>query len=537
MPPWAAVAKAPDKRAVDANYAFDPVRGGRQSQPINFNPFGLTGWYFIPHRQYQDIDVEELDVSQFSADQLLSILPDLNPDWGMAVWNYLRMAGTKVEFECLTIDGKEYPVGQKELDDIIPGLNPQWGGIEAIIRQLLLTAYLEGACSVDVAPTKSLKDVQDIYVVDPNSIWFQRDKDQNLVPFQRQAIWGNLAAAYPYRLMNEETFLFVPVDPFVDDPYGRAPAGPALQVVFGLVAILRDLQRVIHMQGYPRLDMELVYALLEPTMPAAVLEDEQRKLQWMQSRMNEVIGAYNSIAPEDAFVHWDFVKVNRATDAGKQMFDVEKIIHVFRQQLIVALKSLPIFHAEHVGSTETYGTVEFEIYAQSIETLRDYAAQILVRALTVALHLRGIQATVRHEWPPIRTGKRWEDARSEWYEVENAVNKRDQGWMTQDDASIEVTGSKAVAPPPPAYSGPLKPPTGQPAPEPPGMELAKDPFAATAVKPTGEALVKKGMETPEPEPLLQSGRGMAYAYTAAALQAEAARMAAMYAGDGRNGRH
>jgi len=114
------------KREIKGNYAFNPVFAGRQTQPTNYNPFGLSGWYFIPKRQYQEIDVEELDVTQFTADQLLALLPDLNPDFSKAVWNYLRIAGTDVEFECLTPDGAEFAAGQKNLDDLILGTNPQF---------------------------------------------------------------------------------------------------------------------------------------------------------------------------------------------------------------------------------------------------------------------------------------------------------------------------------------------------------------------------------------------------------------------------
>lgn len=440
---------APRKRAVDARYAFDPMRGGRQTQPGNYNPFGLQGWYFIPKREYQDIDVTELDVSQFTADQLLALLPDLSPEFSKAVWNYLRIAGTTVEFEVTTLSGSEHGAGQRELDDIVLGVNPMWGGIDAIVRQLLLSAYLQGACSCEAAPTASLRDVDDIYAVSPDSIWFQRDSEQKLVAFQRQAIWGNLAAAYPYRMMNEETFVYVPVDAFIDDPYGRAPAAPALQTVFAMVAVMRDLQRWVHHQGYPRVDISLVYELLEHTMPPDVQEDDAKKYDWMRGRMNEVVSTYNTMAPEDAFVHWDFVNVEKSMgEAGRRGLDVEAIVHVFRIELIESLKSLPIFHSEHTGSTETYGSVEYEIQGASVDTLRAYTSQALERALTVGLHFRGIQAVVEAHWPPIRTTQRLADAQAESQEIENEVNKRDQGWVTQDDASEAITESKAVGPAP-----------------------------------------------------------------------------------------
>lgn len=525
------------KRSIDSTYSFSPLASGRQTQPENYNPFGLQGWYFIPKRQYQEIDVETLDVTQFTADQLLAILPDLNPDFSMAVWNYLRTCGTDVKFEALTPNGSEFPAAQRELDDLLLGINPQFGGIDALVRQLLLSVYLQGAACCEAAPTKNLKDLEDIYAVNPDSIWFQRDADQTLVPFQRQVIWGNLASAYPYRMMNEETFFYNPVDAYIDDPYGRAPAAPALQVVFGLVAMLRDLIRVMHQHGFPRVDIELVMAAMEASMPAEVHENEQDKFNWMNARMNEVVSAYNNMAPEDAFIHWDFVSVDSAKTAGGKSgqttgrtFEPDKIIAIFRDQLIVALKSLPIFHGggNAKGETETYGTVEYEIYGAAAKTLREIASEVLVRGLTVALQFRGIQATINHEWAPIRTTQRLQDAIAEGQEIENEVNKRDQNWSTQDDASNAITGSEAVGPAPAPSPVPMAPLKAFP---------QQAPKGATTFPPGSKEDVVPGTAAAPGEPgrgrritaetYVRSGPGMGLVYAFAAANKELERMVAI----------
>lgn len=528
FPPLVAGA-APAKRAVDTNYAFPAAKGGRQTQPSNYNPFGLQGWYFIPKRQWQDIDVEELDVTAFSAEQLLALLPDLNADMSMALWSYLRHAGTDIEFEVLTPNGDEYPAGQLVLDDLIEGINAQFGGMDALVRQLLTSAYLQGAVALEAAPTKNLKDLEDLYPVNPDSIWFQRDSRQILVPFQRQIIWGNLAAAYPYRMMNEETFFYIPVDPYIDDPYGRPPVAPALQEVFGLNAVLRDLQRVMHQHGFPRVDVELIYEALEQTMPEAVLESTELKYNWMTARMGEVIAAYNGLAPEDAFVHWDFVQADHhkeASGARGRNLEIGVVVQVFRDQLITALKSLPIFHGggSQKGSTETYGTVEYEIYVASVETLRDIAAVALVRGLTVAMQFRGVAALVKHHWKPIRTTQRLQDALAEATEIENEVNKRDQGWVTQDDASNAITDSDAVGPAPAPAVAPLAPlkPFAQTAP--PGSTTFPPGSAAPpAAKPAPAAGAKAGAGEPERLfPIYPSGAMTAYTMAAISHEVERA---------------
>jgi len=472
------VSRPPTTRAVDRTYMTKPAASGRQTQPANYNPFGLTGWYFIPKRQYSLIDVTSLDITQFSAEQMLALLPDLVPEVGKAVWNFLRTAAPdKCQFQALTLNKEEDPAGQAILDDLVGGVNAQWGGITAVMTQLLLSGYLQGAATCEAAPTKTLKDLDDLYVVNPDSIFFERDAEQRLVPYQRQFWWGMQAPAQaggymssaispvlqmgPFRRMNEETFFYNPVDPYVDDPYGRAPAAPALQVVFGLVQVLRDLGAVVHHQGWPKIDISLVWELMAQTIPQEIRDNEARKQQWLTAQMDGVIQAYNSMAPEDAFVHMDYVNVSsEKVAAGAKLFDAATVVHVFRIELIEALKSLPIFHSEHVGSTETYGSIEFEIYATSVGTIRSVASTPACRALQVGLQLRGHQGLVVADWPAVRTTQRLADAQAEGQEIVNAVNKRDQGFITQNDASREITGSDAVAPAPvavPAPQGPVKP--------------------------------------------------------------------------------
>ncbi len=48
-------------------FAAPAMTPGRQTQPINFNPFGLSTYNFIWRKEYQDVDLSTLDVSQYEA--------------------------------------------------------------------------------------------------------------------------------------------------------------------------------------------------------------------------------------------------------------------------------------------------------------------------------------------------------------------------------------------------------------------------------------------------------------------------------------
>jgi hypothetical protein len=62
---------------------------------------------------------------------------------------------------------------------------------------------------------------------------------------------------------------------------------------------------------------------------------------------------------------------------------------------------------------------------------------------------------VQFRFSEIRAAEIFRDAQTEQLRIANATAKRDTGWITQDEASNEVTGSDAVAEP----KAPLAPAT------------------------------------------------------------------------------
>jgi len=444
------------------------LKGGRQTQPVGVNPFGLGAFAFLYRREYQSLDIANLNTGDYEAGQLLTILADLNPDVSLALWNILRVSGTALTFKVTTPAGADDAQGQALVEAVAARLNRRQGGFPALVVQLLSSAFIQGAVALDIAPTDALDDVEDIFAVNPNTIWFQRDENQVPVPFQRQQ-WAWASGVLPYRRLNQELFAYTPIDAYVDDVYGRPPAAPVLQNVFFQAQVYRDLQRVIHAQGWPKIDISLLMDVIMEVAPPDVRLDPDRFATFVQSILDNIIGAYNSMNPDDAYVHPGYVQVNSTNAAaGSQLFDVSKLLAAIRMQVIAGVKTLPVLMGEHVGSTETYAQVELNIYAATIGVFREAVGDALAWALMVTLQLRGHAAVLEAVWEPVQIHNRLLMAQAIAQEQANEAYKRDQGWVDQDQASIAVTGSKAVSPTPIAPQGSVpdqKPaaPSGPPA--------------------------------------------------------------------------
>jgi hypothetical protein len=433
-----------------------PLKGGRQTQPTNVNPLGMLSYSFLPRRQYQNIDLTNLSGSGFHvpAQQLLDMLADISPEVSLALWNTVQLVNTGYSYQVKTKDGKRDLARAKALlDAIIDGLNKDAGGIDAIIDSWSITAFLQGAVSGELALTEDLQDVQDLYAVQPWSIYFERDNSQNLVPFQQQVMTtAGVGQAFgvggtPFKQLNPVTFGYIPIHAAPDDPYGRPPAAPVLQLISFDMQLLKDIRQSVHVNAWGRIDISIVEETLLKNAPNFAQDPTgQKKRDWVTNQVRAFSEAYNQIKPDDAFIHSDAVKVTGIDSSGKT-FQVDAIVRMLERRLIRALKQLPVLMGSNEGTTETHGTVQMDIYAAGIKSLQKSIANLLEKLLAVALQVYGISAKVIWEFEPVRATDRLADAQAEMQESAVAAYQRDQGWITNDEASIKITGSEAVAEP------------------------------------------------------------------------------------------
>jgi len=399
----------------------------------------------IPRRRYESYDITKLEDARLTASQLLTLLPDLSPDVGLAVWNILRLGSVGFDYAVKDSKGQDDEQGKQLLDVLVPRLNARYGGLNGLIVQWLLTGFLQGAIVGEIALTEGLNDVDDVYPVDPYMIETTLDEAGKPVD------WF-VPTSGPRVEMNPEKFWYIPIDPYIDDPYGRPPAAPVLQEVWFDIAIITDLRKVVHNQGWPRIDIKVVEEVLLKSAPLSVKNDPEKLATWLNDRITDVQAAYNDLQPDDSFVHFDSVEVGTADSSGR-MFDSVSIIRAIERRMTKALKQLPILMASNEGTTETHGTVQWQIFVAGLRSLQGPIEFIMSRMFKFALEVQGYQAEVECWFEPIRTTDRKADAEAERTEIDNAIKKWLAGWQTWEESAIEITGSgppEGMAEPDPA---------------------------------------------------------------------------------------
>ena len=326
-------------------------------------------------------------------------------------------------------DTNELTEGRELLNRLIERFNRQYGGLDSIIDQFIICVCTQGAFSAELVLSEDLEEVSDLVPVQPWTIHFQRDGySQELVPFQKQVLtYSTLGpdltgsystGAFPFKRLNPLTFVYIPIDQVVDDPYGRPPFAPALQIITFYLQLLQDLRQSVHMAAWGRLHIKALEEQIMSFAPSSVKTDAtgQRQRQFVKDQLQSIRDAYNTLQPDDAFISTDNIQIESVDFKGGTL-EVDGILRAVERLMIRALKQIPVAMGSNEGTTETHGTVQMQVFAKAISSFQNKICSALDRLFRVALEVYGIRGIVRTSFEEVRSNDRWgndEDGCTHW---------------------------------------------------------------------------------------------------------------------------
>jgi len=372
----------------------------------------------------------------------LKAIRDYNADASMAVWNFLRLAneGHEVEVYSVAVDQNGNPIpdqqGKAMLSELGTRVCAEYGcGADTLINILNLCILTQGAMALEVEFNKTLDDVEDLWPVDPAIVDFMKIEGHR-VPVHYQT---NTPLA-------SEQFRYMPLDPDVEDPYGRCPLWPALESVFFKVEMLKDLKAVVHNQGYPRLDLKVIEKVIIDNAPSYLREpgNEEDLETFIGNQMAALQTQFNELEPDDTFIHFDSVEVGVVKPSGGM--DFATIHRVVDTQIVAALKQLPVLLGRNEGATTTHASIQWQIYVAGIESLQRHTQRILEWAYNLALRIWGRQSYCKVIFKELRTVDRMLEAQAAQMETETRIRQVHAGWLSNDEAAMQQIGHAAVGP-------------------------------------------------------------------------------------------
>lgn len=392
-------------------------------------------WYdgIIKRKEYRTREVLEN----------LKIIRDLNPDASMAIWNFLRLANTGHTLEAVTPSGSPEKQSTDLLNSYAPRVGKLYGGgLDQLINVLLLTGFTQGAIALEVELTEDVSDIVDFHAVDPSTLDFRRNKETQEIELI-QVQWDGTE-----KVLNTETVFYYPIDPDISDPHGRSPILPILQIIFFQIQVMKDLQKVIHHQGYERFDISIVEEAIIENLPDHIKNSTPEEVQqYVTSYIADVQRQMEDLEPDDDFYHTSSIQINSVGGSKTGTVNAQGVIDIINQQVVTALKQLPILLGRNEGTTETHGTVQWQIYVAGIQSIQRAIKRLIEKAYNVVLQVNGKQRSAKLTFNELRVVDRQSEATAEKTETETKIMQRKEGWITNDEAATEMVGHAAVAEP------------------------------------------------------------------------------------------
>jgi hypothetical protein len=282
----------------------------------------------------------------------------------------------------------------------------------------------------------------DWYPVEPTLISFVRDPDGDLHMGQR-------FRDNTFFELNSNQVFYTPLDPDVDDPYGRPPLLPALSAVIAKSQMVNDLRAVAHNQGYPRLNVAIKWDAIMAAAPPSLREPgrEAEFKDWTESVLSTVVSDYESLNVDDTFVHYDWVEIHMVGGAaGVGAFDFKGLEAILTRSVNSALKTLPILLGINETTSETHGSIQWQIQVQGVSALQRLIKRTIEKLANASLAIKGLQAHAKVEYQKIRTVDRLFEAQADFFETRTVQLQEMMGWRAHDEASEIITGHDAAGP-------------------------------------------------------------------------------------------
>lgn len=423
------------------NYRVDTT----EERPLSTDTFGgserrktegLTEGSVVKYGKHMKL--RDTTFKRYPPRKLLSILKNNHPDVSQAVWNFKIIGNSGYDIKVHKLDGEtEHESGKKLIDDFIKHLNyyssdgfEKTKSLDKVIDQMFDSALLRGAVSLEMVMDKEYTDVLYLANVDPDTINFKVEKGR-LIPYQNTV------------KLDIPTFFHEGLDENESDPYGTSPFLSVIQTLAFQLQVMEDLKQVVHNQGYGKYDIKIVEEVLLKRMPIQIRNNEKKKQEWLNEQLSMIINQYSKLDPDAAFVHFDSVEVDMV-ESAKATIDPQKLMAVIDTQILGSLKQYStLMGRRYQGQTEQYAKLEIKIFMKSVKRIQFMIESVLSRALTRLMNIHGMQGYATFEFRDAEIRTELEKANFEQIVIQNAQKKRDNGWISQDEASEEVTGSKA----------------------------------------------------------------------------------------------
>jgi hypothetical protein len=347
-------------------------------------------------------------------------LRDAIPDISDAVWTWKRLCQTGFDVQIIE-PSSELAKARAEhlLNELNARVNGGDRGMDGLLDVFYTSLFTYGAAALEIVPAKSRESIHDVVPIDVWTIRFRREEGRV------QAYQVHEGEEIPLPM---ERFIYVGMDKDGTNPYGRSMLRSIPFVVKIQQRLIEDMAKATHNAGYPKLHVRYTP------------EERQRGESYeayktrTDATFADIADRMKRLAVDQNLVTYDNVAIDLVHGSlqTQVFYDNHKAIE---EQVITGMHLMPILLGRNYGTTETYGTAQFEIINRQVEAVNRSAKRILERLYNFELALMWGYARAKVHMRTNRTVDIAREANARGREIQNAIALRDAGFLTHEEAA------------------------------------------------------------------------------------------------------
>lgn len=359
----------------------------------------------------------------FAMLQVYRILRDAIPDVSDAVWTWKRLCQTGYDIEIAEASSDLAKArAQRLLAELDARVNSGDRGMDGLLDVVYTSLFTYGAAALEIVPTQSRESIHDVVPIDVWTVRFRREEGR-LLPYQR--IGGETIPLPP------ERFIYLGLDKDGTNPYGRSMLRSIPFVVKIQQRLIEDMAKATRNAGWAKLHVQ--YAPGEPCRG----ESAEAFTKRVQGEFDTLRDKLSGMAADQNLVTYDNVQVQliRGDQRTQVFYENHKAIE---EQVITGMHLMPILLGRNYGTTETYGTAQFEIINRQVDAVNRSVKRVLERLYNFELALMWGEARAKVHMRKNRTVDALKNAQARGVEIGNAVRLRDAGFLDHAEAAATL---------------------------------------------------------------------------------------------------
>ncbi len=347
-------------------------------------------------------------------------LRDAFPDISDAVWTWKRLCQTGYDIEILRASSDYAKVrAERQLRELDTRVNSGDRGMDGLLDIFYTSLFTYGAAALEIVLSQSRETIHDVVPIDVWTVRFRREGGV-LQPYQ---IHNGEEIRLP-----RERFIYVGLDRDGTNPYGRSMLRSIPFIAKIQHRLIEDMAKATHNAGWSKLHVR--YTPEEKQRGESVEAYETR----VRGNFDQLRDKLTGLETDQNLVTYDNVSVSllRGDQHAQIFYENHKAIE---EQIITGMHLMPILLGRNYGTTETYGTAQFEIINRQVESVNRSVKRILERLYNFELALMWGEAEARVNMRTNRTVDVLREAQARAREIANAVQLRDEGFVNHDTAA------------------------------------------------------------------------------------------------------